>query len=73
MDNYTPLELKLKGFGFSSIMDALNQGQTFKKKKDRLTRKDKDGEDTDELTLEGTMDEIGNIQEVVILFNLIKD
>ena len=25
MDNYTPLELKLKGFGFSSIMDALSR------------------------------------------------
>jgi len=73
MDNYTPLELKLKGFGFSSIMDALNQGQTFKKKKNRLTRKDKDGEDTDELTLEGTMDEIGNIPGGRdTFFNLIK-
>jgi len=74
MDNYTPLELELKGFGLGSIFDALNQGQTFKKKKDRLKRLDEDGNPIDdELTLEGTMEEIGKLKGGRDdFFNLIK-
>jgi hypothetical protein len=74
MDNYTPLELELKGFGLSSIFDALKQGQTFKKKKDRLKRLDEDGKPIDdELTLEGTMEEIGKLKGGRDdFFNLIK-
>ena len=63
MDKYTPLELELKGFGLGSIFDALNQGQTFKKKKDRLRRLDEDGKPIeDEFTKEGLMEEIGKIK-----------
>jgi hypothetical protein len=74
IENYEPLDLQLDGLGFGAIMNALNQGQTFKKKKDRLKRLDEDGNPIDdEYTQEGLMEEIGKIPGGRdTFFNLIK-
>ena len=75
MDNYTPLEGNI-GFGDLNLLGlfkGITEGGLGKKKKDRLFRKDDEGKDTDELTKEGMMEEIGKLKGGRSdFFNLIK-
>jgi len=75
MANFTPLEgnIGLDDFNLLGIIKGLGEGGLGKKKKDRLFRKDDEGEDTDEMTLEGFMDSLGKIDGGRdTFFNLIK-
>ena len=75
MDDYTPLtgNIGLEDFNLLGAIKTLAKGGLGKKKKDRLTRKNKDGEDTDEMTQEGFMEKLGDIDGGRdTFFNLIK-
>ena len=71
--DYEPLTDNVSFPGLIGIFDAISKGQAFKKKSERLTRKDKDGKDTDEMTKEGFMEKLGDIPGGRdTFFNLIK-
>ena len=67
MGDYTPYD----GIEFGSIPGMIAQvfSGIGKKKKDRLTRKDKDGEDTGEMTKEGFYEKLGDIEGGRDIFN----
>ena len=74
IDGYTPLTGNIElGSPFSMIAQLVGQSGIGKKKKDRLFRKDEDGEDTTDMTQEGFMEKLGDIKGGRdTFFNLIK-
>ena len=71
MGDYTPLtgNIGFEDLNLLGAFKALTKGGLGKKKKDRLTRKDKDGEDTDEMTKEGFYEKLGDIEGGRDIFN----
>ena len=75
MDDFTPLEgnIGLDDLNILGLFKVITSGGLGKKKKDRLFRKDDEGKDTDEMTLEGFMDSLGKIDGGRdTFFNLVK-
>ena len=75
MDDFTPLEgnIGLDDLNILGLFKGITSGGLGKKKKDRLFRKDDEGKDTDEMTLEGFMDSLGKIDGGRdTFFNLVK-
>ena len=71
MGDYTPLtgNIGFEDLNLLGAFKALTKGGLGKKKKDRLTRKDKDGEDTDEMTKEGFYEKLVDIEGGRDIFN----